>query len=114
MYFDENIEDHLSRIFVQLETAAHALAMLGGVAHKPDGLREIESTVHAVKLEIAGVEDYISQTEVLQRDYNTKGWWYRLWNSHIPRLPIGQWSRQLSVEKERLVELEKRLGQVQV
>lgn len=114
MYFDENIEDHLSRIYVNLETIAHELARLPGVRNRQDGVRDVESRIHLVKLEIAGVEDHISKVQVLQRDHNTKNWWYRLWNSHVPRLPTGQWSRQLSVNKERLAKLETRLEEVRV
>lgn len=114
MLNDDTVEDHLAKIYVHLEMVASELAHLSSSHNKSASIREAGSRIHLAKLEVAGVEEHICKVEILQREYNIKDWWYRVWNSHIPNLPCGHWSRQLSVHKERLQKLEKELEEMRV
>jgi hypothetical protein len=111
MYFDEDIEHHLASIYVGLEVIADDLWR---ARDNPGLAREIGSRIQAIKLQIVAVEEDIGAIVLVQRAFHEGGWWYRFWHSHIPRLPTGKWSRQLSVKKERLAELETKLKDMRI
>lgn len=71
---------------------------------------DFEAQIHEIEQRIIKVEEKIVHYEVVQRDFNSKGWWYRFWNGHLMDVPVRSWRRTLAKEKEFLRQSKARLA----
>ncbi|MEK7155555.1 MAG: hypothetical protein AAB734_01615 [Patescibacteria group bacterium] len=70
---------------------------------------DFEARIHEIEQRIIKAEEEIAEYEALQRDFNSKGWWYQRWNSQLMNVPVRTWRRTLDKEKDFLRQSRARL-----
>lgn len=104
---EDKIGSGMAEVHVRLTTLVRNLprveALSGDDLHRAK--LEVRAQIHEIEQLIIRAEEDIVPYEAAQRDFNMQGWWYRFNNSHIMRVPVAQWRRQLAAHKETIAEM---------